>query len=40
MLGTGTPTPTPERFGTSFVLQLGERFIMVDCGHATTYELV
>ena len=40
MLGTGTPTPTPERFGTSFVLQIGEEFIMVDCGHATTYKLV
>ena len=40
MLGTGTPTPTPERFGTSFVLQLGDEYIMIDCGHATTYKLV
>ncbi len=40
MLGTGTPTPTAERFGTSFVLQLGDEHIMIDCGHATTYKLV
>ena len=40
ILGAGTPTPTPERFGTSFVLQLGDEHIMIDCGHATTYKLV
>ena len=40
ILGAGTPTPTTERFGTSFVLQLDEDFIMIDCGHATTYKLV
>jgi len=40
ILGAGTPTPTAERFGTSFVLQLGDEHVMIDCGHATTYKLV
>lgn len=40
LLGTGTPTPTPERFGTSSVLQLDDDYLMFDCGPATTYKLV
>ncbi len=40
LLGTGTPTPTKSRFGTSFVLQLDEDCIMFDCGPAATYKLV
>lgn len=40
VLGTGTPTPTKERFGTSYVLQLGQDYLMFDCGPATTYKLV
>ena len=40
LLGTGTPTPTPQRFGTAYVLQLDEEYLMVDCGPATTYKLV
>jgi ribonuclease Z len=40
ILGSGTPTPTPERFGTSSVLQLGDDCLMFDCGPATTYQLV
>lgn len=40
LLGTGTPTPTPERFGTSFVLERDGACLMVDCGPATTYKLV
>jgi ribonuclease Z len=40
VLGAGTPTPTPERYGTSFVLQLGEEYLMFDCGPATTHKLV
>ena len=39
ILGAGTPTPTPERFGISFVLQLENHFLMFDCGPATTYNL-
>ena len=40
LLGTGVPTPTKWRFGTSYVLQLGEDYLMFDCGPATTYKLV
>ena len=40
VLGAGTPTPTPERFGSSQVLQLGDEYIMFDCGPATTHKLV
>ncbi len=41
VLGAGTPTPTPMRFGSSFVVELpnGEQ-LMVDCGPASTYKLV
>ena len=40
VLGAGTPTPTATRFGSSYVVELGEELIMVDCGPATTHKLV
>jgi len=40
LLGTGTPTPTKLRFGTSHVLQLDNDYLMFDCGPATTHKLV
>ncbi len=40
LLGTGTPTPTKSRFGTSYVLKLDKDYLMFDCGPATTYKLV
>lgn len=40
LLGTGTPTPTQTRFGTSYVLQLDNEYLMFDCGPATTHKLV
>ena len=40
VLGAGTPTPTPQRFGSSYVLQLGDQYLMFDCGPATTHKLV
>ena len=40
LLGSGTPTPTPERFGTSYVLQINKEIIMIDCGPAATHKLV
>ena len=41
ILGAGTPTPTPTRFGSSYVLELGSgEQIMVDCGPAATHKLV
>lgn len=40
LLGCGTPTPTPTRFGTSYVLKTNQDYLMFDCGPATTYKLV
>ena len=40
ILGAGTPTPTPDRFGSSYVMELGQEYIMIDCGPATTHKLV
>jgi ribonuclease Z len=39
-VGSGTPTPTKSRFGTSYVLRLGDEFLMFDCGPAATHKLV
>ena len=40
VLGAGTPTPTPTRFGSSFVAEVSEEYLMVDCGPAATHKLV
>jgi ribonuclease Z len=40
MLGAGTPTPTPTRFGSSQVVQVGDELLMFDCGPAATHKLV
>lgn len=40
ILGAGTPTPTPTRYGSSYVLEIGGEQIMIDCGPATTHKLV
>ena len=40
ILGAGTPTPTPTRFGSSFAAEFGEERIMIDCGPAATHKLV
>ena len=40
VLGAGTPTPTPDRYGSSYVLDLGGDRIMFDCGPAATHKLV
>ena len=39
LIGCGTPTPTPERFGSCFVLKINDEYLMFDCGPATTYKL-
>jgi ribonuclease Z len=39
-VSSGTPTPTASRFGTSYVLRLGDEFLMFDCGPAATHKLV
>ncbi len=40
LLGTGTPTPTPVRFGSSYVMEVGGEYLMFDCGPAATLKLV
>jgi ribonuclease Z len=40
VLGAGTPTPTPERFGSAYVLDTGTDLVMFDCGPAATHKLV
>ena len=40
ILGAGTPTPTPQRFGSAFAIQIGTELAMVDCGPAATHKLV
>ncbi len=40
VLGAGTPTPTPERFGSAYVIDTGNDLAMFDCGPAATHELV
>ncbi len=39
VLGSGTPTPTIKRWGSSFLLQIGGEWMMFDCGPAATYKL-
>ncbi|MGD8561461.1 MAG: MBL fold metallo-hydrolase [Desulfarculaceae bacterium] len=39
-VGAGTPTPTALRFGTCYVVQVGEKYLMFDCGPAATHKLV
>lgn len=39
ILGAGTPTPSPSRFGTSLVIPVDDDVLMFDCGPAATYKL-
>lgn len=39
LLGSGTPTPTAERFGTSYAVEVGGQHLLIDCGPATTWKL-
>lgn len=40
ILGGGTPTPTKERFGSAFAVEIGDDVLMFDCGPAATHKLV
>ena len=40
ILGAGTPTPTPDRFGSAFAVEVGGEYLMFDCGPAATHKLV
>ena len=41
ILGSGTPDPLKERYGSGFLLELDDpnQMIMVDCGPASTYKM-
>jgi ribonuclease Z len=39
LLGAGVPTPTPTRFGSAYLLDVGGETLLVDCGPATTHKL-
>lgn len=39
IIGAGTPTPRPERFGTSWTIAIGRDRLLFDCGPATTYKM-
>ena len=40
ILGSGTPTPTPDRFGSAYLVDTGSDKVLFDCGPATTQKLV
>jgi ribonuclease BN (tRNA processing enzyme) len=40
VIGAGTPTPTPERFGSAYVVDTGSDLVMFDCGPAATHKMV
>ena len=40
VLGAGTPTPTPSRFVSVYVLDVDGSKLMLDCGPAATHKLV
>ena len=39
LLGTGTPSPNPDRFGPSTLVEAGEQKLMVDAGRGATIRL-
>ena len=39
VLGSGTPTPTAERFGTAYVVEVDGVHLQIDCGPAATWKL-
>jgi ribonuclease Z len=39
LLGTGVPTPRPERFGPSTLVEGGDRKLLIDAGRGTTIRL-
>jgi len=40
VLGAGTPTPTPDRWGSAFAVDVGGEYLMFECGPAATAKLV
>jgi len=39
IIGSGTPVPSGERFGSAYLLGVGAEWLLFDCGPATTYKL-
>lgn len=39
LLGTGMPTPSPQRFGPSTLVQAGEQILLIDAGRGATIRL-
>ena len=39
IVGSGTPVPSAERFGSAYLVDLGSERLLFDCGPATTYKL-
>ena len=40
VLGSGTPQPNKERWGSGFIVESKDEFIMFDCGPASTYKMI
>lgn len=40
IIGCGTPTPLPDRFGSAYLVDIGGEKLLFDCGPATTWKLV
>lgn len=40
LLGTGVPTPNPNRCGPALVVQVEGEAILMDCGSGTTHQLI
>ena len=39
IVGSGTPVPSADRFGSAYLLSIGDTRLLFDCGPATTYKL-
>ena len=39
ILGSGDPFPSPERYGSAYLLRHGDELLMFDCGPATTWKM-
>lgn len=39
ILGAGNPDPSPDRYGSAFLLEIADDRLLIDCGPATTYKL-
>jgi hypothetical protein len=39
LLGTGTPFPTPERFGSAILVEVADRRLLFDCGRGAVIRL-